>query len=287
MTKKQKPNIEPLKLSRRQALALGSGAVLGLATGSINAKTTTVEADYIIVGAGSAGCVLARRLTESGASVLLLEAGGIDDLPEIHNPLAWPSLLGSSIDWQYTTTTQQHTLDRTHAWARGKVLGGSGSINAMAHHRGHHSVYDSWQKDYGAQGWSYKDLLPYFRKTESFVDGASELHGSDGPVFIDVPRGDKQHPVAKQFIAASVASGYPATDDLNGSKMEGPAWNHVAIKEGQRQSPAVCYLRPALASSNSPKVLTKAYVTRLLFEGSRCVGAVSYTHLTLPTTPYV
>lgn len=281
----KKAKVQARKLTRREALALGSGAVLSVAFAGVQADNSTLEADYIIVGAGSAGCVLARRLTESGASVLLLEAGDIDDAPEIHNPLAWPSLLGSANDWQYKTTRQDATLNRTHAWARGKVVGGSGSINAMAHHRGHSSVYDSWQKEFGALGWSYQDLLPYFRKTETFVDGASELHGGDGPIYIDVPKGEQRHPIARQFIQASVACGYSATDDINGLNMEGPTWNHVAIKDGKRQSPAVCYLRPALESSNPPAMLTKAFVKRLLFEGTRCIGA-EYEHNGQVNTAY-
>ena len=229
-------------------------------------------ADYVIIGAGSAGCVLARRLSEAGASVLVLEAGGADTLPQIHEPRDWPALQGSAVDWQYQTIPQGHTLGRTHAWARGKVLGGSGSINAMAHHRGHPSVYDCWARDYGATGWSFRDLLPYFRKQETFAGGASDYHGGDGPIYVDVPRGELQHRAARQFIAASTAVGYQPTDDINGPRMEGPTWNHVALRGRQRQSPAVCYLRPALASNNPPTVLTGALATRLLFEGTRCVG---------------
>jgi choline dehydrogenase len=230
-------------------------------------------ADYVIVGAGSAGCVLARRLTEGGASVVVLEAGGPDRLPEIHDPRAWPGLQGSAVDWRYATIPQSGTLERVHAWARGKVLGGSGSINAMAHHRGHPAAYAQW----GLPDWTFASLLPYFLKQETFAGGASALHGGDGPIYVDVPSGDKRHPVAAAFVAAGTGAGYAPTTDLNGERMEGPAWNHVALRGTQRQSPAVCYLRPALASARPPVVLTDAPVTKLIFEGARCTG-VEYRH---------
>lgn len=271
------------KMTRRKVLALGSGVAMaaGSAMPAFARWTRKVQAhaagaDYVIVGAGSAGCVLANRLSAAGASVLMLEAGGLDTLSAIHDPLAWPGLQGSIVDWQYQTIPQSHTLGRVHAWARGKVLGGSSSINAMAHHRGHPSGYDNWAS-YGVRGWSFKELLPYFKRLETFAGGASEYHGSEGPLYIDVPHGNLQHPTARQFIAASIATGFAPTDDINGAQMEGPTWNHVALKAHQRQSTAVCYLRPALGSRNPPTVITGAQVSALVFDGERCVG-VQYLH---------
>ncbi|MBK6597822.1 MAG: GMC family oxidoreductase N-terminal domain-containing protein [Proteobacteria bacterium] len=271
-------------VTRRTVLAGGLGAGVASASSRVWATSSratdasTSDVDYVIVGAGSAGFVLARRLSEAGAKVLVLEAGGADALPEIDNPQAWPFLQGTAVDWQYKTLPQASTANRVHSWARGKVLGGSSSINAMGHQRGHRAVFDEWAR-LGAKGWDFEGLLPYFRKQETFVGGASEFHGGDGPIFVDVPQQDKRHLAAAQFISAATGAGYAPTDDLNGAVMEGPAWNHLALKAGARQSTVACYLRPALASSNPPQMLTEALVTR--FDGKRCVGG-EYLHAGKP-----
>lgn len=264
-----------MKLAGAAAVSVGPGLapLTAFARSTREGGDPARDADFVVVGAGSAGCVLARRLSEAGARVTVLEAGGPDTLPEIHDPRVWPVLQGSAVDWRYATTPQPETLDRVHAWARGKVLGGSGSINAMAHHRGHPAAFDRW----GLPGWSFAGLLPYFRRQETFSAGPSPLHGGDGPIYVDVPSGDRRHPIAAGFLAAGEAAGFAPTADLNGERMEGPAWNPVALKGLQRQSPAVCYLRPALQGRTPPTVITDAPVRELLFEGRRCVG-VSYDH---------
>ena len=227
--------------------------------------------DYVIVGGGTAGCVLAARLSQDPAArVLLLEAGGAEPGGAGSDPAGWPQLLSSDADWGGLTVPQ--AAAGPVAYPRGRVLGGSGAINAMAHIRGHQGVYDAWA-DGGADGWSYSDLLPYFKRSEDTgKDRDPELRGTGGPVRVaPVPEAGR-HPVARAFAMALCALGYPVTEDLSGRRQEGVAWPDLAIADGHRVSPASAYLRPALNRPNLT-VRTGCLVTRLLMEASRCVGA--------------
>lgn len=226
--------------------------------------------DYIVVGAGTAGCVLAARLTQEGsAQVLLLEAGSAERTRAMTVPNAWPENLGSPADWGYLTTSQADA--GPIAYHRGRALGGSGAINAMAHVRGHRAVYDGWVAD-GADGWGFADLLPYFLRTERADGRDPALRGSDGPIRV-APAADR-HPVARAFADALARSGYSVTDDLSGREQEGAAWVDLAIAGGQRVSSADAYLRPVLDRPNLV-VETGCLVTRLNVKGGRCTG-VSY-----------
>ena len=227
------------------------------------------EFDYIIVGAGTAGCVLAARLSEDASSeVLLLEAGSAARTRAMTVPSAWPELLGSAADWADVTTTQADAGPMPYP--RGKTLGGSGAINAMAHVRGNRAVYDGWAED-GARGWGFADLLPYFRRSEHAPGRDPALRGSSGPVPVaPVPEPD-QHPVAAAFAAALAAIGCPVTGDLSGQEQEGVGWADLAIDSGQRVSPADAYLTPTLHRPNLT-VQADCLVTGLQMRHGRCTG---------------
>ncbi|ARV57531.1 choline dehydrogenase [Nostocales cyanobacterium HT-58-2] len=230
--------------------------------------------DYVVIGAGSAGCVLANRLTEdSETTVLLLEAGGPDTKPEIHIPLAFPKLVRSEIDWAYFTEEEPHLNGRKIFHPRGKVLGGCSSINAMVYIRGNRHDYDRWQ-ELGNPGWGYQDVLPYFKKFENQQRGASQFHGVDGPLSVSDPV--SPNVVSHRFIEAAVAMGYERNLDFNGLQQEGAGLYQLTYKDGKRQSTAVAFLHPILHRPNLT-TQTGALVTRLLFEGTRTVG-VEYLH---------
>jgi choline dehydrogenase len=225
--------------------------------------------DYVIVGAGSAGCVLANRLTEDPqTTVLLLEAGVPDDMQEIHIPVAFGKLFKTPLDWAYTTEEEPHLDHRTLYWPRGKMLGGSSSINAMIYIRGNRADYDHW-RDLGNEGWGYDEVLPYFKKAENQERGASAYHGVGGPLNVMDRR--YTNPLSLAFIEAGAELGYPHNNDFNGATQEGFGNYQVTQKQGRRHSASVGYLHPALSRPNLT-VETQALATKILFEGTRAVG---------------
>jgi len=225
--------------------------------------------DYVIVGAGSAGCVLANRLTEDPATtVLLLEAGGPDDTQEIHIPVAFSSFFKSPLDWAYETEEQPHLNNRRLYWPRGKVLGGSSSINAMIYIRGNRRDYNHW-RELGNEGWSYSDVLPYFKKSENEERGASEYHGTSGPLNVSDLR--TLNPISHAFVEAGVEVGIPQMNDFNGAEQDGVGFYQVTQRQGLRHSAAVGFVHPILSRPNFT-LQTHTLVTDVIFEGTRAVG---------------
>ncbi len=226
--------------------------------------------DYVIVGAGSAGCTLAHRLTEDReVRVLLLEAGGWDRDPWIKIPLGWGRILERRLhDWRYFTEPEPHADGRRIECARGKVVGGSSSINAMAYVRGNPGDYDRWAAS-GLPGWSYADVLPYFRRQESWEGGAGPYRGGDGPLGVGTARYDD--PIIDACLAAGRSLQLPATPDYNGAQQEGLGRLQQTIRHGRRCSAAEAYLRPALGRRNLA-VATGALASRIVLEAGRAVG---------------
>ena len=226
--------------------------------------------DYVIVGAGSAGCTLADRLSEDPTTtVLVLEAGGWDRDPWIHIPLGWGKILQKRLhDWMYFSEPEPHADGRRVECARGKVVGGSSSTNAMAFVRGNRGDFDRWSAA-GLTGWSYAHALPYFRKQESWQGGSSAYRGGDGPLTTQFCR--YQDPLLGAYIEAGQTAGHGWTDDYNGEKQDGFARLQMTIRNGRRCSAATAYLRPALKRSNL-SVEVDALATKIVFEGNRAVG---------------
>jgi choline dehydrogenase len=226
--------------------------------------------DYIIVGAGSAGCVLANRLTASGRHrVLLLEAGGHDRNIWIHIPLGYGKLFADkTVNWLYSSEPQAELDNRQIIQPRGKVLGGSSSINGLLYVRGQPQDFDHWRQ-LGNAGWSFDDVLPYFRRAEDQERGADALHGSGGPLAVsDVC---EPHPLCEAFIAASQQAGFPRNDDFNGPTQEGAGYFQLTARNGRRWSTAVGYLRQARRRPNLT-VVPHALASRILLAGRRAVG---------------
>jgi choline dehydrogenase len=238
--------------------------------GQMRDVVESLEFDYIIVGAGSAGCVLAGRLSERASiSVLVLEAGGLDSSPWIHIPIGYgKTILDPKLNWRYETERGAEIGDRPMYWPRGKVLGGSSSINGMLYIRGQAQDYDHWRQ-LGATGWSYDDVLPYFRKAEDQENGSDPFHGVKGPLRVSNLK--ERNPLCEAFIDSAIETGIPRNDDFNGSSQEGVGYYQLTTRNARRCSAAVAYLRPAMKRPNL-RVITQAETDRILFEGKRAVG---------------
>jgi choline dehydrogenase-like flavoprotein len=225
--------------------------------------------DYVIVGAGSAGCVLANRLSEDpSVSVLLLEAGGKDRSLNVKIPAAFPKQFHTKLDWDFATEPEPHVDGRSLYIPRGKMLGGSSSMNAMLYVRGRPLDYDSWEAQ-GAPGWGYRDVLPYFIKAEDNARGASEFHGAGGPLRVSEQRSPR--PMNRRFLQASESAGIPRIRDYNGPEQDGVSLAQVTQRNGQRCSAADAYLRPAMARPNL-EVRTNVTVLGVELEGDRAAG---------------
>lgn len=226
--------------------------------------------DYLVVGAGSAGCAVAARLSENSSSkVILLEAGGPDSDPTLHIPGAIVrNVSNPRFNWGYTTVPQSQLQNRELFWPRGRVLGGSSSINGMIYIRGDKHDFDLWRQQ-GCEGWGYDDVLPYFRKAETSQRGATPEHGDKGPLYVS--RGRARNPICSAFIEAAVEAGHPASDDFNGPTQEGFGHFDCTIRNGRRWSTATAYLKPAKNRSNL-RIVTKALAQRILVSDGRAIG---------------
>lgn len=264
------------QFDRRKVLALGSGATLSavarppIAAAGVRTFVSPQQLrptyDYVIIGAGSAGCVLAHRLGRAGRRVLIVEAGGAATLPAIAIPPDWPKLQGSPVDWRYSTVPQPGLGGRVVSYPRGKVVGGSSTINALAYQRGHQAAYDRWP-----EGWRFTDLLPYFKRAETFSGGASAWHGGDGPLHVlSLADVTDRNPVASAFVRASQELGFPMTPDLGGASTTGVGWNQLSIRGRVRDDAATAYL--GSLEGVAVDLLLGNEVLGLVIESGRCAG---------------
>jgi choline dehydrogenase-like flavoprotein len=264
-------------LGRRDAMAVASGLILsGLAASPASAASgvrvlDSAEPlrpayDIVIVGAGSAGCVLAHRLGRAGRRVLVIEAGDRTALPAVADPPAWPTLSGGPLDWRYATVPQTGLGGRIVPYPRGKVVGGSSVINALAYQAGHPAAYDAWP-----EGWRHADLLPYFKRAETFSGGGDAWRGGDGPLHVlSLADVTDRTPVASAFIAAAQERGFAMTQDLGGAVTTGVAWNQLSIRGHVRDDAATAFL--GRLEGAAVDLLVGTPVLGLAIERGRCVG---------------
>jgi choline dehydrogenase len=234
-----------------------------------------IEADFVVIGAGSAGCAVAARVSEDPSTrVLLLEAGGEDKNRWIHIPLGFGKTFADpSVNWCYETEPDPGAGDRRVFWPRGKVLGGSSSINGMVYIRGQAEDFDHWRQ-LGNAGWSFDDVLPYFKRAEHQTRGADTFHGTGGPLCVsDVAR----HPICEAFIESAIELGFQRNDDFNGSKQDGVGYHQTTTRNGKRCSTAVGYLRPAMQHPNL-RIITEALTEKIVMEGRRAIGVSFRRH---------
>jgi choline dehydrogenase len=224
--------------------------------------------DYVVVGGGSAGCVVARRLLDGGATVALIEAGGPATNPAIHDPGRWPELSFSEVDWAHATEPQEACHGRRLYWPRGRVLGGSGALNGMVYIRGHRLDYDGWAY-HGCPGWGWEDVLPVFMSLEDFDRGPDALHGAGGPLRIMTRY--EPHPLLAAMVAASVEAGVPFNEDHNGPTLDGVGYSQLTIRDGVRETAASAFLDP-VADHPSLTLYAGTRALRLRFAGARCTG---------------
>lgn len=263
------------RLNRRRFIQASAATAASIGVSALHASATgSQNYDYAIIGAGSAGCVIANRLSQIGnARVLLLEAGNPDTKPEIYIPSKIGSLIGSEVDWGYLTQPEPYLKGRKIYLPRGKVLGGSSSINQMIYIRGNPQDYDRWQA-LGNPGWSYQDVLPYFKKSEHQQRGADAYHGADGELSVSDPISPGV--VSQRFVDACIRLGYDYNPDFNGVQQSGTGLYQLTVKDGKRHSTAAAFLLPIRQRPNLT-IRTGAFVTRLLFEKTRVTG-VEYIH---------